>query len=96
MPIPYDGTSTWIKGADAGPAALLEASANMELYDIETDSEPYRVGIHTELPVDEASTPEAMVAESQHRVEQLINAGKYVVTIGGEHSVSIGPIYAHA
>ena len=96
LPIPYDGTSTWIKGADAGPAALLEASANMELYDIETDSEPYRVGIHTELPVAEASTPEAMVAESQHRVEQLINAGKYVVTIGGEHSVSIGPIYAHA
>ena len=39
LPIPYDGTSTWVKGADKGPEALLEASANMELYDIETDSE---------------------------------------------------------
>ncbi|HPS28063.1 MAG TPA: arginase family protein, partial [Bacteroidales bacterium] len=47
MPIPYDGTSTWIKGADKGPAAILEASANMELYDIETDSEVFKMGIHT-------------------------------------------------
>jgi len=39
LPIPYDGTSTWVKGSDKGPEALLEASANMELYDIETDSE---------------------------------------------------------
>lgn len=96
LPIPYDGTSTWIKGADKGPAALLEASANMELYDIETDYEPYRVGISTEEPVSVTASPEAMVEEAQRRVEQLINAGKFVVTIGGEHSVSIGPIYAHA
>lgn len=96
LPIPYDGTSTWVKGADKGPAALLEASANMELYDIETDYEPYRVGISTESPVREASSPEAMVEASQRIVEELINAGKFVVTIGGEHSVSIGPMYAHA
>ena len=38
IPVAYDGTSTWLKGADKGPAAILEASANMELYDIETDS----------------------------------------------------------
>ena len=43
--IPYDGTSTWGKGADRGPEAILEASANMELYDIETDSEVYKKGI---------------------------------------------------
>ncbi len=44
IPVPYDGTSTWVKGADKGPAALLDASANMELYDIETDSEVYTAG----------------------------------------------------
>ena len=44
IPVPYDGTSTWVKGADKGPAALLDASANMELYDIETDSEVYTSG----------------------------------------------------
>ena len=45
LPVPYDGTSTWIKGADKGPQALLEASFNMEFYDIETDSEVFRRGI---------------------------------------------------
>ena len=44
--IPYDGTSTWGKGADRGFEAFLEAAENMELYDIETDSEVYRQGIH--------------------------------------------------
>ena len=39
--IPYDGTSTWGKGADKGFAAFLDALENMELYDIETDSEAY-------------------------------------------------------
>ena len=48
IPVAYDGTSTWVKGADKGPAAIIEASANMELYDIETDSEVYKRGIFTE------------------------------------------------
>ncbi|MDD2278905.1 MAG: arginase family protein, partial [Bacteroidales bacterium] len=47
LPIPYDGTSTWVKGSDKGPEALLDASANMELYDIETDTEVYLQGIYT-------------------------------------------------
>ncbi len=44
--IPYDGTSTWGKGADKGFEAFLEAAENMEIYDIETDSEVYKKGIH--------------------------------------------------
>jgi agmatinase len=42
LPVPYDKTSTWQKGADKGPAALIDASANMELFDIATRSEVYR------------------------------------------------------
>ncbi|MDO8480711.1 MAG: agmatinase [Nanoarchaeota archaeon] len=95
LPIPYDGTSTWGKGADNGPAALIEASANMELYDIETHSEVYKRGIVTVEPVKEKKSPEAMVAAGKKRVSELLNAGKFVVTLGGEHSISAGPIYAH-
>jgi len=51
LPVPYDETSTWGKGADRVPEALLKASANMELYDIETDSEVYKIGIFTAPPV---------------------------------------------
>ncbi len=61
VPVPYDGTSTWHKGADKGPAAILRASANLELYDIETDSQVYLDGIFTDEAVTEGRSPEAMV-----------------------------------
>lgn len=60
IPVPYDGTSTWGgKGADKGPQAFLEASENMELYDIETDTEVYEQGIYLAEPIRENSSPEA-------------------------------------
>lgn len=96
LPIPYDGTSTWQKGADKGPAALLAASANMELYDIETDSEPWRAGIVTLAPQEGFATPEAMVESVRAEATALLNDGRTVVGLGGEHSVSIGLIQAHA
>lgn len=96
LPAPFDATSTWIKGADKGPAALLEASANMETYDIETNSEVYTQGIFTDEPIKEKKSPEKMTAELKSRVLKHIANKKYVVTIGGEHSVSAGAIAAHA
>ncbi len=96
VPVPYDGTSTWIKGADKGPKALLDASANMEIYDIETDSEVYKIGIYTDSAITVDSTPEAMVDAVRERTLSLIDKGKFTVIIGGEHSVSIGTIQAHA
>jgi agmatinase len=95
IPVPYDGTSTWIKGADKGPAAIIEASANMELYDIETDSESYRIGIFTDKAVEVKSSPGNMAEAVRKRVEGHIEKGKFTVVIGGEHSVSIGSIKAH-
>ena len=95
VPVPYDGTSTWMKGADRGPEALLSASAYLELYDIETDTEVYRHGIFTDDPVEEDATPEAMIAAVRERVAGHIDDGKFTVVIGGEHSVSIGAARAH-
>ncbi len=95
VPVPYDRTSTWIKGADKGPSAIVEASANMELYDIETDSEVYKKGIFTDSPVEEDSSPRSMVEAVRKRVENYIRQDKFVVVIGGEHSVSIGSARAH-
>ena len=95
VPVAYDGTSTWIKGADKGPGAIIEASANMELYDIETDSEVYKKGIFTDEAVAAESSPEKMVEAVRARVEEHIGRDKFVVVLGGEHSVSIGAIKAH-
>jgi len=96
IPVAYDGTSTWSKGADKGPEAIIEASANMELYDIETDCEVYKIGIFTEETIaGEISTME-MIEEVAGRVDYYLEKNKFIVVIGGEHSISIGSIRAHA
>ncbi len=94
IPVPYDGTSTWQKGADKGPEAFLQASENMELYDIETNSEVYKEGIYLTEPILENSSPETMVEEVHQITKKYINKNKFVTLFGGEHSISIGSIRA--
>lgn len=94
IPVPYDGTSTWQKGADKGPEAFLHASENMELYDIETGSEVYKKGIHLAKAVTENSSPEAMIDAVHSVIKTNIKRNKFVTMFGGEHSVSIGAIRA--
>ncbi|WP_299676415.1 agmatinase [uncultured Tenacibaculum sp.] len=94
IPVPYDGTSTWQKGADKGPEAFLQASKNMELYDIETNSEVYKEGIYLTDPILENSSPETMVEEVHQITKKYINKNKFVTLFGGEHSISIGSIRA--
>jgi len=96
IPVPFDRTSTWLKGADKGPTAIIEASAHMELYDIETDSEVYKKGIFTAEPVDGQQLPEDMVEAVTEQVQKYLENDKFVVVVGGEHSVSIGSARAHA
>jgi agmatinase len=96
LPVPFDATSTWIKGADKGPAAILEASANMELYDIDTDSEVYLKGIHTADAVVEKTSAEILARKVRDTVHRFLEDGKFIVTLGGEHSVTIGAVQAFA
>ena len=95
IPVPYDGTSTWQKGSDKGPNAFLEASENMELYDIETDTEVYKTGIHLAEAVIENESPEQMVEAVYSSVKKYLGKQKFVTMIGGEHSISIGAIRAY-
>ncbi|RJQ53537.1 MAG: agmatinase [Nitrospiraceae bacterium] len=95
LPVPFDKTSSWIKGSDKGPRAIINASRNMELYDIETDSEVYRKGIHTAKAV-KSGNSEKMVDSVHKKVGKLLQDHKFVVLLGGEHSVSLGAIRAHA
>lgn len=94
IPVPYDGTSSWQKGADKGFDAFLEASENMELYDIETNSEVYKKGVFIAEIIDENTTPEAMVEQVHKTVKKYIQKNKFVTIFGGEHSISIGTIRA--
>ena len=96
IPVAYDGTSTWVKGADKGPAAIIEASVNMELYDIETDSEVFKKGIFTEETTGGDISTIEMIDAVHGTTRYYLENNKFVVVIGGEHSVSIGSIKAHA
>jgi len=96
IPVAYDGTSTWGKGADKGPAAIIEASANMELYDIETDSEVFKKGIFTEETTGGDITTTEMIDAIDGTTRYYLENNKFVVVIGGEHSVSIGSIKAYS
>lgn len=95
LTVPYDGTSTWGKGADKGPELFLNASENMELYDIETATEPYLEGVFMAGEVAEDSSPEAMTEAVYQKTKELIqHEDKLFTLLGGEHSVSIGSIRA--
>jgi agmatinase len=96
VPVPYDETSTWMKGADRGPDAVMEASVNLEFYDIETGTEAHLHGIHTIAPVTEKESPEKLVKAVYNLVSALLDQGKFPVVVGGNHTVSIGAARAFA
>lgn len=95
LPVPFEKTSTWLKGTGKGPKAIIEASRNMELYDIETDLEVYKKGIFTEKDIQASSSGE-MVGKVCKKVGKLLCDKKLVVVLGGEHSISIGVIKAYS
>lgn len=92
--IPYDGTSTWGKGADKGFDAFLDAAENMELYDIETDTEVYKEGVHILPDLPKFSSPEEMYNTTYSLTQDLLKKDKFLTFFGGEHSISIGIIKA--
>jgi len=99
LPVPYEATTSYGGGTASGPSAILEASRYIELYDQELDAEPYEVGVAT-LPALEltGAGPAEAIAELRAAYDRLLDAspGKFVITLGGEHSISSAPILAWA
>ena len=96
-PVPFDGTTCYQPGTREGPRAIIDASRNLELYDAELRRSPYRVGIHTLRAVEIVNgDAEAMVNRTELVTGALLDRGKFVVTLGGDHLTSIGVIRAFA
>ncbi|MFH0839797.1 MAG: agmatinase [Candidatus Omnitrophota bacterium] len=92
---PYEGTVTYRKGTQRGPAAILEASANMEFFDEELNVETYKNGIHTLGPINTSNLSVDNVIEEVYKsVKDVMKAEKLPVLLGGEHSVTIGAVRA--
>ncbi len=95
LPVPYDSTSTYLAGSREGPQAIISASRNMELFDEELGYEPSCAGIHT-LPFLDPVTgsPEDMVRIVSSVIDPHLEAGKFVVLLGGDHILSVGAVSA--
>ncbi len=100
LPVPYEYTTSYGKGTEGAPEAILRASHYLELYDEELDVEIYRLpkGIATlpSMSFDETSGhDQEAVALIDGQVARLIEQGKFVISLGGEHTMSIGAARAH-
>lgn len=92
LPIPYEASTSYGSGTKAGPHAILEASAQLELYDAEFGCEPaLRWGIHT-LPAlaTDAGNAQGAIDQIDAVVGELVSTGKLLGILGGEHTISGG------
>lgn len=88
LPVPYERTTSWGRGAEHGPAALLRASRYVELYDEELRLEPFRIGIETLPPVDVEGSEDAALRRISASARAVIERGRFLAAIGGEHTVT--------
>lgn len=93
---PYEGTVTYLKGTSRGPAAIIEASSKLELFDDELNVETYKVGIYTTPPLGLTieSSPEECISKVHLAFKEIFALNKFPVLIGGEHTASVGAVKA--
>jgi agmatinase len=106
VPVPFEATTSYGGGTSQGPAAILRASRQVDLWDLET-GKPYEAGIAM-LPEPQFPQPGSREPEAVNPVSRQVNdwvretcarwlaRGKIVGTVGGDHSISFGAIAAHA
>jgi agmatinase len=96
LPIPFEATTTYRRGCEHGPDAILEASQQVEFYDDEFDREFWEVGIATHGAIADTRrgpvSSTEMLQVTQDTIAQLAAAGKFVIALGGEHSITTGVV----
>ncbi len=88
LPFSYEGGVSYGLGTADAPGAVLEASQQVEFYDIELDAEPYRAGIATLAEPEMPEDPVQMLSLLESLIDNLLAMGKFPIVIGGDHSIS--------
>lgn len=94
IPVPLEATVSYGGGTSLGPAAVMVASANMELYDEVLDQETIDLGILTRVAVDVRGSMEQVLTRVEAAVEAELAAGRLPALVGGEHSLTLGALRA--
>lgn len=94
LPVPYDGTVSFQTGTRGGPRGIITASQQVELFDQEYGREFHSVGVATLDPLEPEAVPEDMVRVTCEAARRVVRDGKFLITLGGEHSISSGAIRA--
>ena len=95
LPVPYEGTVCYGKGTGKAPSAIINASTQVELFDEELQGEFFQAGIFTAEGVDcQGAEPEKVQERIETASARLQADGKFVLALGGEHSISIGLVKA--
>ncbi len=92
LPIPYEKTVSYGKGTAMGPLAIIDASRSIELYDDEVNCEPCDIGIHTLEQINCDFEPKKMIDKVQKICNYLLKKEKFIISLGGEHTISLGCI----
>lgn len=87
-PVPYEKTVSYGRGTRGGPAAIIDASRYLEIYDEEIGGETAAIGIHTLPVIDAEPEPDIMIPNLEREAGKLLRSGKFLCTLGGEHSIS--------
>ena len=89
LPIPVDRTTSYVSGTRNGPREIIEASSHMELWDEEVGADVHGIGIYTlppmELPFGEMAP---LMDEIRRVASEILSRGKFLVSLGGEHSIT--------
>lgn len=93
LPVPYEKTVSYGGGTAQGPAAILQASGQLERWDGYSD--PGAEGIHTWPAVDCAPAPQTVMAAIAGKVADILRLGKLPVVLGGEHTVTWGVLQGY-
>jgi agmatinase len=95
LPVAYDLTTSYGHGAIDGPRAIIDASRYLETYDEETGKEVFLSGIHTAEEIRSSKLPpEAIIEKVEGKTTSMLEAGKFPVILGGEHSITLGAVNA--
>lgn len=96
LPVPYEATVTYRPGTKLGPSAIIQASQEVETFDLELKADPSEIGIFTcdFLEVDTRG-PEYMIERVRRACHKFIEKDKIVALLGGEHSLCLGEVRAY-